>query len=64
MKLNADQTVAVSQEVYWQSMESCPTGLKLQLLSIGGIAMYGTYRKGDDFYVGWSPVPAIRKTEA
>lgn len=63
MKLNATKTVAVSTVVYWQEMESCPIGVKVALLGEGGVALFGTYRKGDKGWQGWAAVPARRKVE-
>ena len=63
MKLNATKTVAVSTDVYWLEMDSCPIGVKVALLGEGGVALFGIYRKGDEGWQGWSPVPARRKVE-
>ena len=54
--INADKTVAVSTEVYWQHINSAPTGVKVQLLGKGGVAVYGTYH-GDKFWTHWCPLP-------
>ncbi|MGP1680779.1 MAG: hypothetical protein ACTS8S_00425 [Giesbergeria sp.] len=60
-KLNADQTVAVATDVFWnEDMAACPRGCKLQLLGAGGVASYGSYH-GDPFWVGWAPVPKRRR---
>lgn len=60
-KPNADQTVAVATDVFWnEDMTTCPRGMKVQLLGEGGVAAYGTYH-GDRFWVGWAPVPKRRK---
>lgn len=49
--------VAVSLEVAWQPMATCPIRSKVQLLSIGGLPSYGRWDGEDTFYVGWAPVP-------
>lgn len=49
--------VAVDLEYEWQPMTTCPLHTKVQLLTIGGIALYGTFDGKDQFYVGWAPVP-------
>ena len=37
-KLNADQTVAVATDVFWnEDMTTCPRGAKVQLLGAGGV---------------------------
>ena len=60
-KLNADQTVAVSTDVYWnEDMSQAPRGVKCQLLGAGGVAVYREYH-GDPFWIGWAPVPKRRK---
>jgi len=58
-KLNSDNTVAVATEVYWEDIATCPRGAKVQLLTIGGVAIYGNY-KGEAFYTAWAPVPRKR----
>lgn len=60
-KLNADQTVAVATDVFWnEDMTTCPRGAKVQLLGAGGVAVYGDYH-GDPFWVGWCPLPKRRR---
>lgn len=60
-KLNADQTVAVATDVFWnEDMDQAPRGVKLQLLGAGGVAYYTTYN-GDPFWIGWCPLPKRRK---
>lgn len=60
-KLNADQTVAVATDVYFNpDMSTAPRGVKLQLIGEGGVAVYGTYN-GDPFWQEWAPVPKRRK---
>lgn len=60
-KLNADQTVAVATDVFWnEDMATAPRGTKCQLLGAGGVATYGVYN-GDPFWIGWCPLPKRRK---
>ncbi|AXY83356.1 hypothetical protein [Acidovorax phage ACPWH] len=60
-KLNADQSVAVATDVFFnEDMTTCPVGLKVQLLGAGGVATYGTYNGRDTFWIGWAPVPKRR----
>ncbi len=62
-RLNGDLTVAVSTEVFWNTdMAACPRGVKVQLDTQGGCALYGIYDGKDPFYVGWAPVPRRRQT--
>jgi hypothetical protein len=60
-KLNADQTVAVATDVFWnEDMSTCPRGAKVQLLGAGGVAVYGDYH-GDPFWQAWAPLPKRRR---
>ncbi len=60
-KLNADQTVAVATDVFWnEDMTTCPRCAKVQLLGAGRVAVYGDYH-GDPFWVGWCPLPKRRR---
>jgi hypothetical protein len=59
-KINSAQTVAVSNEVFLEPCdENTPRGVKLQLLTVGGVLIYGHY---DDsgFYTHWAPCPRRR----
>ena len=38
-----------------------PIGVKLQLLTNGGVAIYGQYKTGDKFYTHWAPLPRRRR---
>lgn len=59
--INSTATVAVSNEVF---LEPCdhrtPRGTKVQLLTVGGVLVYGHYN-GDRFYTHWAPCPRRRK---
>lgn len=60
-KLNADQSVAVATDVFFdEDMTRCPVGVKVQLLGAGGVASYGVYNSRDPFWIGWAPVPKRR----
>lgn len=64
MRINAEKTVAVSNEVFWnEDMSICPRGVKVQLLGQGGVATYGTYDGKDQFWVKWQSVPRNRRKE-
>lgn len=58
--LNADQTVAVDRDYFWQPMSTCPRGVKCQLLGAGGVAIYASWDGKDDFWQGWAPLPKRR----
>lgn len=62
-KLDSTGTVAVDHNYFWLPIDTCPRGVKVQLLGAGGVAMYGTYNGKDKFYTHWAPLPKIRKVE-
>jgi len=56
--LNTLRTVAVAIDVYWIPIdEKTPRCVKLQLLSIGGVAQYGVLQQDTSFYTHWCPLP-------
>lgn len=63
-KINSARNVAVAVDYFWQpDMQSCPRGVKVQLLGAGGVAVYGVYM-GEPWWEGWAPLPQkITKTQ-
>jgi hypothetical protein len=61
--INAAGTVAVATNVYWQPIETCPRGVKVQLLGAGNVATYGVYY-GANFWSHWCPLPKMTKDKA
>ena len=57
MRIDSTKTTAVDPDYYWQSLDSCPRGVKVQLLSIEGVAVYGQYDGKDSFWTHWAPLP-------
>ena len=55
--MTTNNTVAVDQGYYWQPMATCPRGVKVQLLTRGGVAIYGQFSGSDLFFTGWAPLP-------
>jgi hypothetical protein len=56
--LNSTQTVAVAVDTYWLPIDGkTPRNVKVQLLTIGGIAQYGALGKDISFYTHWAPLP-------
>ena len=54
--------VAVDPNYHWRDMSSCPIGVKIQLLTKGGIATHGRLghtlgSSSPDQYLGWTPLP-------
>ncbi len=59
--LNSTQTVAVATDVYWMPIDAAtPRNVKLQLLTIGGVAQYGPLGSDTSFYTHWCPLPKKR----
>lgn len=52
--------VAVDHGNEWQPMDTCPRGVKVQLLGKGGVAIYGIFHT-DPFWEGWAPLPCRPK---
>jgi hypothetical protein len=56
--LSSDRAAAVDREYHWRPMSSCPRSVKLLLLGRGGVAVVGVWAgDGQDFWIGWSPLP-------
>lgn len=56
--INSTKTVAVATDTYWLPIDKdTPRSVKLQLLSIGGVAQYGNLQADTSFYTHWCPVP-------
>ena len=59
-RLNSTKTVAVSTTQFWEPMDTCPRGVKVQLLGAGGVAVYGLYDGRTEFWEAWAPLPKRR----
>lgn len=61
--INTEKTVAVAEDYYWQEIdENTPRGVKVQLLNLGGVAVYGHWQpsyKGS--FTHWAPLPRIKE---
>jgi len=55
--LSNSQPVKVDPSYKWQPIESCPKGVKVQLLTKGGVAVHGHWTGNKEHYIGWTPVP-------
>lgn len=63
-EINAAKTVAVDREYYWQPINTCPKGVKVQLVNKGyGVAVYGQYTPKEKFWTHWAPLPVFRKED-
>jgi hypothetical protein len=58
--LNSERSVAVAMDYFWQDMDTCPRGVKVQLLGNSGVAHYSMYDGKELFWVGWAPLPRRR----
>lgn len=59
-RINSAQTVAVSTNVYLEKVNrQTPRGVKLQLLTAGGVLVYGYYH-GEGWITHWAPCPRRR----
>lgn len=61
IRLDSSRQAAVDGGYHWRPMESCPRGVKVQLLGAGGVASYGSWDGKNDFWRGWAPLPKVRK---
>lgn len=57
IKISSDRVAVVDLEYFWRPLESCPASAKVQLLTTGGVAVYGHYSQGQKGYLGWAPLP-------
>lgn len=57
VKLTNDKSTAVDQTYFWRPLDTCPLSAKVQLLTQGGVAVYGQYSRGQPGYLGWAPLP-------
>lgn len=61
--INTSNTAAVAVDTYWLPIDAeTPRGVKLQLLSIGGVAQYSVLQQDTKFFTHWCPLPK-RKNE-
>lgn len=61
VRLNRDRSVAVDLDYYWQPMSTCPLGVKVQMLTTLGVAVYGNYSGNQKGWDGWAPLPKRMK---
>jgi hypothetical protein len=46
VKITSDKAAAVDQDYFWRPLHTCPLSAKVQLLTEGGVAVYGQYSPG------------------
>ena len=57
-KISGDGTTAVDHDYYWRSLDTCPRGVSVWLLTRYGRAIDGQWNGQEDM-VGWCPKPKI-----
>lgn len=57
--MNPAPTAITDPELFWRTMDTCPTGPKVMLLNKGGLAGIGWYDGKDEWWIGWHPLPKI-----
>ena len=60
-QLDSTGTTAIDPNYFWQPIETCPLGVKVQLNSPAGVATYGTLSSKDNFWSHWAPLPKMKK---
>jgi putative NIF3 family GTP cyclohydrolase 1 type 2 len=59
--ITKDGAAAVDPDYFWRDIdENTPRGVKLQLLTRHGIAIYGQHMPGDTSVTHWAPLPKRR----
>lgn len=58
--VSGDGAAAVDPDYYWRDLPA-PRGVKLQLLTEQGVAVYGKWDPTDTDIINWAPVPKRRK---
>lgn len=60
-RIDSTGAAAVDPGNTWRPMDTCPLGVKVQLLGMGGVASYGSWNGKETFWTGWCPLPAKPK---
>jgi hypothetical protein len=61
VSISTDKSSVVDSGYFWRPMQTCPLSRKVQLLGLGGVAVYGQWNGSDTFWRGWAPLPKIPK---
>lgn len=56
---STDGVAVVDLEYFWQPIQTCPFGRKVQLLGKTGVAVYGSRKPNDTFWTHWAPLPKV-----
>ena len=61
-KLDSSGKAAVDSNYYWLPIETCPTGVKVQLCCKKyGVAAYGIVGTKELYFDHWAPLPKFKK---
>lgn len=58
--ITKDGAAAIDPDYYWRELPA-PHGVKLQLLTVHGIAVYDKWKPTDTDIAAWAPLPKKRK---
>lgn len=60
VRVDGTGAAAVDSNYHWQPIATCPKGVKVQLRTRYGVALYGIHwGEASDFYTHWAPCPTI-----
>lgn len=54
-----NKDAVTDDNLWWRTMDDCPTGPKVLLLNKAGIAQTGYWDGKDFWFVGWYPLPKV-----
>lgn len=55
--IDSTRTAAVDPAYHWRALDTRPKGVKVQLLTKWGCAVYGSWNGRDPVYTHWAPMP-------
>ena len=58
-KISGDGTTAVDPDYFWRTLDTCPRGVSVWLLTRWGRAIDGQYNPNSFGIVAWCPKPKI-----
>ena len=65
-KISSDGAACVDHDYFWRPLHTAPHGVKVQMLSIYGVAAYGTLSPStieSGFWAMWAPLPKLKKED-
>jgi hypothetical protein len=61
-QLDSTGVAAVDHNYFWQPIDTCPRGVKVQLISKrDGVAIYGTFSPKQSHFDYWAPLPKFER---